>query len=393
VDLHPQHGAVVISAPARRGAARRFVAFALLLLSSLLAAAPAAVAAPAVDGISARAVDADGQPLGHAFFVEHRNPGSKFVGHIAISNAGKRFARLYVDPVDALTSDRGGTVFAARDAAKKGVATWMSVDKQLIRLDPGDTKTIAFTVRVPGDATPGDHVGGVAVQPLRDRTTGGQFSVTQVLRVAIATQVVVRGPAEKALTPKVLRLEAIAGSEVPALYIRLANVGQLLCQPTVTATLYQDGQPLSSEKRDVDTILAGKTIDYPLYWPRGLRAGKYQAAVRTEKCGKTQETQADVELARDLSGTTPQATTGLAPAEPGDGFPTWAIIVLGVAGVAILLFLVWFVSRRAARKEREKLLAELRAEGAASGTQGAAAGIAGAPAGDQPAAPDQKPPA
>lgn len=330
-----------------------------LLLSSL--SAPAS-AAPAVDGISARAVDASGKSIGTAYFVEERNPGSKFVGHLSISNSGKTFTRLHIDAVDAVTSTRGGTVFAPRDDPDKTMGAWMKPDKDLIRLEPGQSRTVAFTVTIPPDARPGDHVGGIAIEPLRRATSGGQFAVTQVLRVAVATQIRVRGTANKALTPKVLRLEAITGSEVPALYVKLANDGELLCKPTLTATLYQDGQPLSSEKREIDTILARSSIDYPLYWPRGLKAGTYDAAVRTEGCGKAVQTQAEVKLANDLSGQTKPGVTGPAPEPPSEPTPTWIYIVGGILLLLILLAAGWWLSRRAARRARERLLAELRDE-------------------------------
>ena len=331
-----------------RALAARF-AFLLALLFLASAAPVAAQGAPAVDGISARAVDASGKSIGRAYFVERRNAGSKFVGHIAISNSGKTFARLYVDAVDAVTSNRGGTVFAPRDAPDKSVGAWITPSKKLIRLDPGDEKIVAFTVDIPEDAYPGDHVGGVAIEPLRRKTTGGQFAVTQVLRVAIATQIRVRGPVQRNMQPKVLRLEAVRGSQIPALFIRLDNKGDLLCRPTLTATLYKDEKLLSSEKRDVDTILSRTAIDYPLYWSNGLKKGKYQAAVRTEGCGKAVETQADVELKDDLSGTTAPATTGVVPEPEGEDLPTWAQIALAALIALVLLGLGFWLAKRSGR--------------------------------------------
>lgn len=342
----------------------RAVVVAAFAVIALAFAPVGAQAAPSVDGIGARAVDATGKPLDTAYFVAERNAGSKFVGHIAVSNDGKRFARLYVDPVDAVTSTRGGTVFASRDAPKKDVGTWITPSKRLLRLDPGDTKIISFEVRVPEDARPGDHVGGVTVQPLRTDTSGGQFTITQVLRVAIATQIKVRGRTTEALNPKVLRLEAIRGSEIPALYVKLANDGDLLCRPAMTAVLRPEDSEVSTEteRRDIDTILARTSIDYPLYWPRGLKEGKYEATVRTSGCGAAKESRATVELNRDLSGTTPPATTGPAPdfGDEDDGIPTWVLIAGGALLALVLLFVGWWLARRSARRERERLLRELR---------------------------------
>lgn len=342
----------------------RSLLFAVVTAMAFVLVPATTQAAPSVDGIGARAVDATGKPIDSAYFVAERNAGSKFVGHIAVSNDGKRFARLYIDPVDAVTSTRGGTVFASRDVPKKDVGTWITPSKRLLRLDPGDTKIVSFEVRVPDDARPGDHVGGVTVQPLRTDTSGGQFTIKQVLRVAIATQIKVRGQTREELNPKVLRLEAIRGSEIPALYVTLANDGDLLCKPALTAVLRPEDSEVraETERRDVDTILARTSIDYPLYWPRGLKEGKYVATVRTSGCGAAKESTATVELNRDLSGTTPPATTGPAPdLDPeDDGIPTWVLITGGALLALVLLFLGWWLARRSARRERERLLSELR---------------------------------
>ncbi len=333
-------------------ALQRSCLLALLLVLPLFAS-PAS-AAPSVEGISARPVDAAGKPIGQAYFVEERNAGSKFVGHLSISNSGKRFARLYVYAVDAVTSTRGGTVFAPRDQPDKAVGKWITPNKTLIRLDPGDTKVVSFTVDIPADAFPGDHVGGVAIEPLRREKTGGQFSVTQVLRVAIATQIKIRGATQQAFKPTILHLKAIAGSQVPALTVRLANDGDLLCKPQLTATLSQGGQPLSTENRDVDTILARTSIDYPLLWPRGLKAGTYTAVVRTQGCGKSAEVQSEVTLKSDLSGKTKPATTGVVSAPSEEGVPTWVFVVGGVLAAIALLTLGWWLARLSARRERDR---------------------------------------
>lgn len=316
----------------------------------MLAWAPPAAGAPALDGISARPVDDAGQSTGEPYFEEVRAPGELVMRRLAIKNAGARSARLWIDAVDASTGSRGGTAFAHRDAPDRAVGKWIRPSKNLLQLPAGEERLVTVALRVPADARPGDHVGGVAIEPLRRATSEGQLAVTQVLRVVIAAHIRVRGTSQRSLVPKVLRLERTSGSKVPALSVRLTNRGDRLCKPVLVVELSQRGSLVSAERRQLDTVLPQSTIDFPVYWPRGLRPGRYDATVRTTDCGEARQDRRVVKLAGDAAGATiaaSAATAAVGPGPGGGGVPVWASVALVLLAVVLLLAaLRWRAVRR-----------------------------------------------
>lgn len=330
-------------------------------------------AAPQLGGFSARALDENGQVTPQTFFELKLKPGEVFNGQILVSNASEDFVRLKVDSVDGLTGQTSGTVYANRTDPRAETSRWIRPKKRALRLDGGGSRTLRFRLRVPDDARPGDHVGAVAFQRILNPKKEGNFSVRQVLRVAVAIQIRVEGPAEPRLEIGKLSLKALGGTQIPSLGIELKNTGQLLCRPALTVDLVQGDTALGQVSKQLDTILAGDTIDFPLPWPRPLEAGTYRATVATTGCGAPARTTAEVELADTLRGTTGAPGPDVSMLDDDDdGLPVWALVL----GILAALGLGFFLARRTGR--REEPVAAAPAPGAAAV---AAASVADAPAG------------
>lgn len=304
--------------------------------------------APQLGGFSARALDENGQVTPQTFFELKLKPGETFNGQILVSNASEDFVRLKVDSVDGLTGQTSGTVYANRTDPREETSRWIRPKKRALRLDGGSSRTLRFRLRVPDDARPGDHVGAVALQRILNPKTEGNFSVRQVLRVAVAIQIRVEGPAEPRLELGKLSLKALGGTQIPSVGIELKNTGQLLCRPSLTVDLAQGDTALGQVSKQLDTILAGDTIDFPLPWPKPLEAGTYQATVATTGCGAPARTTAEVELADTLRGTTGAPGPDVSMLDDDeDGLPVWAL----AAAILAALALGFLLARRTGRKD------------------------------------------
>lgn len=319
------------------GAPRRLVTALMFMLLALLAPAATAQAAdpssPTIGGFSARALGPDGDVSPETYFKATLKPGDTYSGRILVVSSAKEDVRLRLYSVDGLTGETSGTVYANLDDPREGVATWITPRKELLRLPGKKQKTVGFDLKVPDDARPGDHVGGLALQLAEQPKAEGQFAVTEVIRVAIAVHITVEGPASAQLKPTGMVLKALPGTQMPSVTVDLENSGQLLCRPKLTIELAQDGNVLGSVERQLDTILPGKTIPYPMAWPRALPAGKYSAKTVTEGCGPRGELASDLELATALRGTQAQPGTSIKPAEESKGIPWWALALAVVAAL------------------------------------------------------------
>jgi Bacterial protein of unknown function (DUF916) len=363
----------------------RVLAGALVALGGISSSAAAASAssvvksggAPLLGGFSARALGADGEVTPKTYFELEMEPGESFDGRILVTNAAGGFTRLRVDSVDGLTGQTSGTVYANRTDPREETSRWIRPAKEALRLDGRSSRSLAFHVHVPDDATPGDHVGAVAFQRILNPKKDGGFSVRQVLRVAVAVQIKVAGPAEARLELGAISLKALGGTQIPAVNVELKNTGALLCRPSLTVTLASDGEKRGTVNRQLDTILAGDTIDYPLPWPKPLQAGTYDVTAATTGCGQPAQTKATVELASALRGSTNSPGLDASMLEDeGSGTPWWAV-ALGVLGA---LGLGFFLARRTGRKDDQPAAAAAVAAASAS----AASESHGAPAPDVP---------
>lgn len=302
---------------------------------------------PSLGGFSARALDDDKQPMVQTYFTAVRNAGSKFVGHLQVTNSSQESARLHVYGVDGLTGTTSGTVYANMDDPKKAVGKWITPERDIVRLAPKSSTVVDFTVKIPDGVEPGDHVGGVALESVDKPKSEGNFAVTEIIRVAVAVQIRIRGEAATSMEITNLGLEALPGTQLPSVTVGIKNTGRLLCKPKLAVTLAQGDNTLGTVNRDLDTVLPGKEIPYPLAWGTALPAGKYNASVVLSGCGPQSTRTAELELTTDLEGTPTNPGTNLKQAEKSKGIPWWVLVLVAIAA----LVGGWLLARRGRKKD------------------------------------------
>src|SRR6185437_10616799 len=103
----------------------------------------------------------------------------------------------------------------------------------------------------------------------------GTFSVTQVLRAVVGVLVHVPGAATFQPQLSSLGLTAVAGTNVASVTVGLADSGGKLGKPKLSVSLTGPGGYAKTVNRQLDTILPGDRIHYPLVWPDTLQPGVY----------------------------------------------------------------------------------------------------------------------
>ncbi|MGM1065702.1 WxL protein peptidoglycan domain-containing protein, partial [Saccharothrix sp. Mg75] len=130
-------------------------------------------------------------PDGRARFDYVVEPGMRYDDHLAVRNLGEGEITLDLYAGDAVNTGTGGFDLLARDEASAVVGDWVTVSAPRVVVPARGTAVVPFSVAVPADAEPGDHVGGLVAALT---TSGGDTPVEVERRVGSRLYARVAGP-------------------------------------------------------------------------------------------------------------------------------------------------------------------------------------------------------
>lgn len=248
-------------------------------LLSVGAAAPAlaATAAP-TPGIGL--APAHHQPGGVGYLIEHARAGQTVRDQVLVANPGTVPARLLVNAVDGLTSTASGAVYANRQDPLRQAGRWVSPPVPVLVVPASSRNPLTFTVHVPADAAPGDHLAGLAFESAPTSRRSGVLTVRTVDRSVIGILIQVAGPVTTAMSLTGARLAPLTGIGSAALDITMADTGGRLVKPLLHVAMTGAAGYHRQLTRQLDTVLPGDAITLPQPWPDRLRPGAYHLAVR-----------------------------------------------------------------------------------------------------------------
>ncbi|MGI5191865.1 WxL protein peptidoglycan domain-containing protein [Promicromonospora sp. CA-289599] len=251
----------------RRASWRAAVAVFLASLCAALGGVSPAVAVASADSadLSWSVTPADDrQGAGRANYTYAVEPGDRVSDALVVTNRSAAPLRLSVYGTDAFTTSSGHIDLLTADEPATGLGTWLTFRKAALDLEPGESATVPFTLRVPEDAAPGDHSGGV-VTALTQRV--GDSALTVDRRLALRMHARVAG----ALAPG-LEISGVSvstdltpnpfGTVTSTVRYRLTNTGTARVVPTETVTVTGPvGAAGRTTSAGLDEVLPGSTVD------------------------------------------------------------------------------------------------------------------------------------
>ncbi|MFG6444021.1 WxL protein peptidoglycan domain-containing protein [Microbacterium sp. P07] len=163
-----------------------------LLVAGVLAGGPALAEdapAPADDatiGMSAEPLNEEGAAVRSRFDYQ-ASPGQMIDDSYVVTNTGTTAQTYAVFATDAFNTEDGSFSLLDTGIEPSDAGAWVSFGTERsisVELQPAESKSIPFTLRVPDNATPGDHAAGLVVslqtgdgQVLMDRRLGTRLYV------------------------------------------------------------------------------------------------------------------------------------------------------------------------------------------------------------------------
>ena len=292
-----------------------------------------------------------GAPSGLSYFVFDSRPTATVGGSVRVQNKGDRAGSVRLYGVDALTGRTTGAVYRARQDPRRDVGAWISMPVHRLILAPGQSRVVAFLVRIPPGARPGQHLGGIVAENAtlktasHQKTGRGSFRIDLRTLAILAVQVNLPGPRIERLQLRSVEPGPAEGFQT--LLIGMRNDGNRLLKGSGLMTVIdENGQRLKRAKFNVDTFVPRTGVDYPFVVPgEALSAGRYRAAV-TVKYGRGHIahlarwfTISDKQLEQVFGSSSRGASSG--------GSSNLLLLLLGALAILLLGFLAaWAMLRR-----------------------------------------------
>jgi hypothetical protein len=311
---------------------------AVLALAAVAAPAATAAAKPKVAAktrAAAKVTAAFGLvPIGkshHGYFVYGGARGGVLRGQVQVDNYGSRPGVVKLYPADATTGQTSGTVYLTSGARPSAVGSWISLNQRELTLAPGRRWRVSFTVHVPEGATPGEHVGGIVAETVRQvagPSSSGRTHVQIRIRnlTIVAVQVNVPGPTHAGLA---LGAATVGGAHgYQKLFLRLRNTGNLMVKGHGAVVVRSHaGARVLAEPLTLDTTLPGTGIALPvLVKHHALPVGSYTAHVRLVYAPLDGGTGGVVDATRRFT-ISPQAERQVFPSAAPLGAPAPRVVV------------------------------------------------------------------
>lgn len=336
-------------------------------------AAPAVAAAAATDDVTwgVRTATND-HGADRENFRYTLDPGATLTDELVVTNHGDAPLRLDVYAADGYTTTAGQLDVLTRETDSAEVGSWLEPGVEQVRLDPGESADVPFTLRVPDDATPGDYAGAI----LTSRTvTAQEAGLDYETRSGVRVYLRVAGDLAPSLTVVDQHVEYHQnfnpfgpGDATVTYTVRNDGNVRLAAHQEVSVAGPFGWFRATAEADDVPELLPGES------WPVSVSVPGVVPAFRVD---------ADAVLVAELPEVA-GATPGAAPVEARAS--GWAVPWLPLALlVLIVVAVVVLVRRRRSRRLREDARVQAAVEKALAERD---AGLAAESAAAEPGSPE-----
>lgn len=231
----------------------------------------------------------EGQPETFSYFVFSLAPGQSSTDEALVSNTGNEPVTLRLYSANAITAKNGGTTFAPRSEGADGATFWLDVAPATFTLQPGEKRSVPFTVQVPQNASPGEHITGLVVEEVVDVASTqadrsrAQFGAVVVRRAGVAAVIDVPGIRTPALTLVGASLREQTDESGAVFEVSVRNTGNISLKGKGVLTVKDTRDTvLQTVVFEMDSILGGRDTSYYINHPVKLLDGEYRLEATAE---------------------------------------------------------------------------------------------------------------
>jgi hypothetical protein len=244
-----------------------------------------AVAAGATVSWSVAPSTANGPDRRTHFSYSGIKPNTVVHDYVGITNYSTRPVTFRVYASDGITTIAGSIGLAPTKQRPVDIGAWVRTEHRSVTVPPRGRVNEPFTLSVPADATPGDHVGGVIASVTQARRSG---KVARDDRIGVALYLRVAGPLHPALGIESVGTTGYHGTLNPfgtgstSVSYTVHNTGNVRLGGTQTVTVTGPfGATLATvHPPALEEVLPGGSVRVTAHLPRVFPAGSLDVHVR-----------------------------------------------------------------------------------------------------------------
>lgn len=175
-----------------------------------------------------------------AMIEETLDPGFEKQYSLTVENLNATDQTFYLFTRNISGVENGGMpVFAKDNNERTGyeLSDWISLEYGEITVPSGEKQTFYFTLKVPGNASPGSHFGGVfvSVDPPKIESSGAAvgYQVASIMSIRVSGEAIEQASIRQFSTSKFLY-----GSQNVEFNVRIENTGNVLVRPSGPLEIY-----------------------------------------------------------------------------------------------------------------------------------------------------------
>jgi hypothetical protein len=206
-------------------------------------------------------------------------------------------SRIVASLNDWTISKEGQVVFHKANTLKNSASSWIVYSPASMTVMPGSVHSIRVTISVPKDATPGDHLSALIVEPRPDNLKLDKNQRQVIVRYRMAAVIYVKVPKLTRLAT-LQNLKATSNAEGAVITSTVKNEGNSVVRPIASAKVIDANGRIVAEITDTETlpVLAESEVELSSLIPKALGPGKYTIRYKIDFQGGGKITEGITEL-------------------------------------------------------------------------------------------------
>lgn len=221
------------------------------------------------------------------WYIYSLDKGDSHQDQVVVENTGGSPLSVKIYAVDALTTSDGAFALENEDEEKNDIGAWVTLSESELDLAAGESQIVDFTISIPEDTEPGEHIGGIVIE---NKTIKEGQQLNLKTRVGVRIYETVPGEVVKKVAIDNVQVNGYYSSIWSLFYTYdlnydLVNEGNVQLSPSTDVSINSPwfGYVEASVNDMIDrSIFPGKkispqqTIDDPLYF------GPYTLTITTQ---------------------------------------------------------------------------------------------------------------